>query len=260
MTQRVAFITGSASGLGRQMAIALAKDGIHVVINYVHSQEKAQQTARLIEEKYGVQALVLQGDVRQKEAVTEMMAKILTAFGRLDILVHNAGPFIKEQKKVRDYRLDEWQAMIDGNLTSYFYLLQESLPLMAQNNWGRVVAIGFNQVNTTPAWQYRGAYAAAKAGVTTLTKTIALEEAASGITANVVCPGDIKGLHKEMTIEEAIQAAKASLPTPARRAPVGEDVARVVAFLCQEDSAFISGAVIEVNGGQDILAKRNREL
>ncbi len=260
MTQRVALITGSARGLGRQTAIALAKAGIHVVINYVHSQAKAQQTAQFIEENYGVQTLVLQGDVSQKETVTEMIAKIYAAFGRLDILVHNAGPFIKEQKKVRDYRLDEWQAMIGGNLNSYFYLLQETLPLMAQNNWGRVVAIGFNQVNTTPAWQYRGPYAAAKAGVTTLTKTIALEEAKVGITANVVCPGDIKGAYKEMTIEEATQAVKDPMSKGARRTEVGEDIARVVAFLCQEDSAFISGSVIEVNGGQDILAKRNREI
>lgn len=256
MTKRVAFITGSASGLGRQMAIALAKEGIHVVLNYVHSQEKAQQTAQLIEEKYGVQVLVLQGDVSQKAAVTEMIAKIRDAFGRLDILVHNAGPFIKEQKKVQEYRLDEWQAMVDGNLNSYFYLLQETLPLMAQNKWGRVVAVGFNQVNTTPAWQYRGAYAAAKSGVASLTKTIALEEAAAGITANVVCPGDIKGSYKEMTIKEAI---KNTTPKQTQRVEVGDDVARVVAFLCQENSTFISGSVIEVGGGQDILAKRNRE-
>lgn len=254
MNKKVAVITGSATGLGKQTAIALAKAGNHVVINYVHSEQRAHETAKAIQQAYGVQALVVQGDMSQVKEAQSLIEQTLQTFGRIDILVHNAGPFVREKKNIRDYELDQWQAMVHGNLDSYFYLLQAVLPEMAKQKWGRIVMMGFEKVGQAPGWRYRGPYAAAKSGAASLTRTLALEEAENGITANMVCPGDIRGVFKEMTIE----AAESEQYDGTRRHAVGEDIARTVAFLCEEQSAYITGNIIEVTGGKEILAKRNQ--
>lgn len=252
--KKVAIITGSATGLGKQTAIALAKAGNQVVINYVHSQAAAEETAGLIQAKYEVDTLIVQGDMRQIDDVQRLVSETKARFGRIDILVHNAGPFIKEQKKLSEYDLSDWQSMIDGNLNSYFYLLHAVLPEMIKNQWGRIVMLGFEKVGNAPAWRYRSAYAASKSGAASLTRTVALEEAENGITVNMVCPGDIKGAFKEMTIKEAMQVPFEGKPRPG----VGEDIARTIAFLCDEQSDYLTGSIIEVTGGKEVLAKRNQ--
>lgn len=256
MEKRVAIVTGSAKGLGKMSAIELAKTGVNVVINYVHSQKEAEATATFITKTYGVQALAIQGDMGKRADVQRLVAESKEKMGSIDILIHNAGPFIREKKKLSDYRLEEWQQMIDGNLNSFFYLLKEILPMMQKKQWGRIVMLGFDKVGQAPAWKYRSAYAAAKTGSASLTRTLALEEAENGITVNMVCPGDITGQWKERTIEGARMAVDEGL---AMRSEVGEDIARTVAFLCDEKSDKISGAIIEVTGGKEILAKRNQE-
>lgn len=256
MEKRVAIVTGSAKGLGKMSAMALAQMGINVVINYVHSQKEAEETANFIAKTYSVQTLAVQGDMGKISDVQHLVTETVAKMGSIDILIHNAGPFIREKKKLSDYTFAEWQQMIDGNLNSSFYLLKEILPMMQTKQWGRIVMLGFDKVGQAPAWKYRSAYAAAKAGNASLTRTLALEEAENGITVNLICPGDITGEWKEMTIEGArMLTAKASVSRP----EVGEDIARVVAFLCDEKSDKISGAIIEVTGGKDILAKRNQE-
>ena len=254
MSQKVAIITGSATGIGKRTALALAQAGNHVVINYVRSQKAAEETADFIRQTYAVQALVVQADVSRYADVQKLVSQTLATFGRIDILVHNAGPFIKEQKPLCDYQLSEWQAMVDGNLNSYFYLLQAILPEMTKNHWGRIVMLGFEKVGNAPAWRYRAAYAAAKSGAASLTRSVALEESRNGITVNMVCPGDIKGAFKEMTIQEA----KNQSIEGEKRSGSGEDLARTIVFLCEEQSDFITGNIIEVTGGQEILAKRNQ--
>lgn len=253
MEKRVALITGSATGIGKAIARQLAKAGHHIVINYVHSEKQAQETAQELEQKYAIQTQVIKADVSQEGEVVCMIEQIKEQFGRLDILVHNAGPFIFETKSLRDYTIEEWQQMIDGNLSSYFYLLKEALPLMAQHHWGRVVVIGFEKAGQAPAWRYRSAFAAAKSGAASLTRTLALEEAENGITVNMVCPADIKGEDKERMI---IEATKNTME-PIGRVGVGEDIARTIAFLCEEDSSYVTGSIIEVLGGKEVLAKRN---
>lgn len=220
----------------------------------MHSQKAAEETADFIRQTYAVQALAIQADVSRYADVQKLVSQTLATFGRIDILVHNAGPFIKEQKLLRDYQLSEWQAMVDGNLNSYFYLLQAILPEMTKNHWGRIVMLGFEKVGNAPAWRYRAAYAAAKSGVASLTRSVALEESRNGITVNMVCPGDIKGTFKEMTIQEA----KNQSIEGEKRSESGEDLARTIVFLCEEQSDFITGNIIEVTGGQEILAKRNQ--
>lgn len=255
MQGKVAIITGSATGLGKRTAIELAKNGVHIVLNYRSSKEAATQTAAMISEKYGVKTLVVKADVSSLSAIQNLVQQTISKFKRIDLLIHNAGPFIKEQKTLVNYTHEEWRQMVDGNLNSYFYLLRETLPYMQKQQWGRVIMMGFNKVGTAPAWKYRAAYAAAKSGAASLTKTLALEEAENGITFNVVCPGDIKGDGKEMGILDA-QKQMGELDLE-KREGTGEDIARMIVFLCEEKSDYVSGNVIEINGGQDILSRRN---
>lgn len=255
MNKKVAIVTGSATGLGKRTAIELAKQGHNVILNYVSSRKAAQDTVSHIRKNYKVQSFAIQADISKQEDVEILVEKTLAKLGSIDILVHNAGPYIKEQKKFSEYTLDEWNRMINGNLNSCFYLLQGILPSMQEKGWGRVIMLGFNQVGSAPGWKYRSAYAAAKTGLASLTRTLALEEAENGITVNMVCPGDIVGHYKEMDIN---QVRKIQTDEPLGRKGSGEDIARTIAFLCEENSDYITGSIIEVTGGQDILAKRNR--
>jgi 3-oxoacyl-[acyl-carrier protein] reductase len=251
LSDKVALITGSATGLGKRVALELAKDGIDIVLNYVHSTEKAWETSLFISETYGVRSIAIQADISLYEDVQNLIDNTISEMGRIDILIHNAGPYIKERKNMSEYTMDEWHLMINGNLNSVFYLSKLTLPLMRQNQWGRMITIGFDRAETAPAWKYRSAYAAAKSGVASLTKTLAVEEAENRITVNMVCPGDIPDGYKEMNIEEV--RGQYNRSNPVGRAGTGEDIARVISFLCKEDSDFITGSVISVTGGKDVL-------
>jgi 3-oxoacyl-[acyl-carrier protein] reductase len=252
MRKRVALITGSATGLGKRTALELAKEGIDIVLNYVHSKEKALETVRFISETYGVRSIAIQADISLYEEVQNLIRLTLSEMGSIDILIHNAGPYIKDRKNLSEYTLDEWHLMINGNLNSVFYLSKLVLPIMRKNQWGRMVTIGFDRAETAPAWRNRSAYAAAKSGVASLTKTLALEEAENGITVNMVCPGDIPDGFKEMNIEHV--RGQYNRSNPVGRTGTGEDIARVISFLCKGDSDFITGSVISVTGGKDVLS------
>lgn len=253
LDNKVALITGSATGLGKRTAIELAKDGRDIVLNYVHSAEAAKETARFISETYGVRSIAVQADISLFEDVQKLVSRVLSAMGSIDILIHNAGPFIKKRKKLSDYTVEEWNSMVNGNLSSVFYLSKEVIPIMRTKQWGRMITIGFDRVETAPAWKFRSAYAAAKTGAASLTKTLAIEEAENGITVNMVCPGDIRGEYKEMKIKNVRD--QSDINNPIGRPGTGEDIARVISFLCNEDSDFITGSVIPVTGGKDVLNK-----
>lgn len=128
---------------------------------------------------------------------------------------------------------------------------------MRENQWGRLIMFGYDRVDTAPGWVYRSAFASAKSGLASLTKTIALEEAENGITANMICPGDIEGAWKELGIKDA--AGSDDHENPVGRPGSGEDIARVLSFLIHEDSGFITGAIIPVTGGKDVLGKIYRK-
>ncbi|WNS82172.1 SDR family oxidoreductase [Domibacillus sp. DTU_2020_1001157_1_SI_ALB_TIR_016] len=247
-----ALITGGSKGIGRKTAEYLAAAGCSVVINYRSDAASAELFATELSNRFGVQASAVQGDVSRKEDCEN----IASFSGEIDILIHNAGPYIKERKPMADYSWDEWHGLISGNLTSVFYLSKLLLPGMKERGWGRLIAFGFDRVETAPAWVDRSAFAAAKTGLASLIKTIALEEASSGITANMICPGDIAGKWKEEDINAA--EGKPAPLVPVGRPGTGGDIARVAAFLASEASAFITGAIIPVTGGQDVLCKHFR--
>jgi 3-oxoacyl-[acyl-carrier protein] reductase len=254
---KTALITGGAAGIGRRTALQLAAEGINLIINYRNSKKEAEDLAVEISNRFGTKNICIKGDITRYEDCQHLVFKALKEFGSIDIVVHNAGPYIAERKKMADYEVSEWDYLINGNLNAVFYLSNLLLPRMREKRWGRIITIGFDRVESAPGWIYRSAFAAAKSGLASLTKTIALEEAEHGITANMVCPGDIIGEWKERAIVDSLYEVDESVPVG--RPGTGEDVSRVISFLADEKSSFITGSIIPVTGGKDVLGKIYRE-
>ncbi len=177
----------------------------------------------------------------------------MAKFSSIDILIHNAGPYLHERKKLTDYSIAEWQYLMEGNLSAVFYLVKQVIPVMRKQKWGRIITMGFDRVETAPGWIYRSGFAAAKTGLASLTRSIAIEEAEYGITANMVCPGDIVNEWKEKIINNTLNHD--GQLSHVVRPGTGEDIARVIAFLVDEKSSFITGSIIPVTGGIDVLGK-----
>lgn len=255
--EKAALITGGATGIGRQTAFILAKNGIHLVINYRNSKERAESLAYELSERFGTRNIAVSGDICDVADCQKIAAAALSAFSTINILVHNAGPYIHERKTMTEYSFENWHYIINGNLNAVFYLSKLLLPRMREERWGRIITIGFDRVESAPGWIYRSAFAAAKSGAVSLTKTMALEEAENGITANMVCPGDITGEWKETGILKALEGMDGN--SPVGRPGTGEDIARVIQFLIDEKSDFITGSVISVTGGKDVLGKVFRD-
>ncbi|MDR7075442.1 3-oxoacyl-[acyl-carrier protein] reductase [Neobacillus niacini] len=251
MKKKTALITGGATGLGKKTACQLAEKGYQLAINYRNSNKEAILLAKELETKFGNKIICIQGDVADQVNCTKIVETVFSEFASIDVVIHNAGPYIHERKKITDYSIEEWNYLINGNLNAVFYLSKAIIPSMRKQKWGRIITLGFDRVETTPGWVYRSAFAAAKTGLASLTRTIAIEEAANGITANMVCPGDIISHWKEKGIEEAILSDS----VPVGRQGTGEDISRVISFLIDEKSDFITGSIIPVTGGMDVLGK-----
>lgn len=247
---RHALITAGTKGLGKKVTETLLKKGYSVTANY----RSDRQAAAALEKSFACESgrlQTLQGDVTKKEDCLRLIDLTYETFGRIDLLIHNAGPYIFERKKLADYSDEEWHRMMDGNLNAAFYLVRRAIPIMRQQKFGRLITYGFQSVGSAPGWIYRSAYAAAKVGLASFTKTIALEEAEHGITANMVCPGNIIGDMKEGTIAKARKEGDPD--TPVGRSGTGEDIARTIAFLSEDDSDMITGTIVEVTGGIDVI-------
>lgn len=252
---RHALVTAGTKGIGRKVTETFLKEGYSVTANY-RSDEKAVKELRETFDSYSDRLQFLQGDVTQKQDCKRLVDETVRAFGRIDLLINNAGPYIFERKKMIDYTDEEWDAMIHGNLDATFHLAKNAIPIMRKQQFGRIITYGFESAGSAPGWLYRSAYASAKVGLVTLTKTIALEEAENGVTANMVCPGNIVGDMKEGTIEESRKEKDEE--TPVGRSGTGEDIARTIAFLGGDDSDMITGTVVEVTGGIDIVHQFRR--
>jgi 3-oxoacyl-[acyl-carrier protein] reductase len=247
---RHAFITAGSKGIGRKVTETLIKKGYMVTVNY-RQDEAAVASLKELLSSYSEQLHFVKGDMTKREDIYRMMTEATEAAGSIDILVNNAGPYIFERKKLIDYTDDEWYEMVEGNLSAVFHLLKFIVPYMRKKQFGRIITYGFQGAESAPGWIYRSAFSAAKVGLASLTKTIAIEEAEFGITANMVCPGNILGEMKEASIQIARDLEKRE--TPIGRSGTGEDIARVIEFLCEEDSDMMTGTVIEITGGLDVI-------
>lgn len=248
MQKRVAWITGGVKGLGAYIAKSLAEEGYRVVVNYRRSAEAANRLREGLT-RQGYEILALQGDAGKVDDVQGITKEILDRWGRLDVLICAAGPFLFRRILAKETTDQQWEEMVEGNLSSVFYCTREAIPIMRQQGFGRIITFGFSGVEDTPAWLGYSAYAAAKSGVATYTRTLAYEEAPYGITVNMVIPGDIRDPYKESSITEARGAV--DLRNPVGRPGTGEDITRVVRFLIDPNSDFITGALIPVTGGYD---------
>ncbi|RPF55353.1 SDR family oxidoreductase [Aquisalibacillus elongatus] len=245
---RHVLITAGTKGLGRKITDYFLEQGCSVTTTY-HSDSKRAETLR---EQYTEAPLhITQLDVTKPKDIERVIEEAYEKYGRIDCLIANAGPFVFERKKLFDYDESEWNQMIRGNLDASFHLVKGCLPIMRKQQFGRIVFLGFQGVDHSSGWIYRSAFAAAKVGVASLMKTISLEEAEHKITANMVAPGKITDDMKEKTIEESRQLQQAD--TPVGREGTGEDIARTVGFLCDDNSDMITGTVVDVNGGKDVI-------
>ena len=245
---KIALITGSAKGLGKMTALALARDGCDIVINYVNSKEAAEQLVSQIED-IGVRAMAVRADVSSYDQLVSMVEQVRSEWGDIDILINNAGPFIRERKTFAEYTLKEIDHLLHGNLTGVMKLDHLVLPAMRKKRWGRIIHFGFGHAAEARGWPHRAVYAAAKVGLVSFTKTLAVEEAEYGITVNMICPGDIRGDFKEKRIGDVEHVRDEE--SPRGRPGTGEDVARVVSFLCHPQSDFVTGNILDVSGGLD---------
>ena len=247
---RHAIITAATKRLGLKVTDQLLSKGYSVTVSYRSDLEAVERLKlRWANDLHRLQ--FVQADVTNKTELEALIQASNDRFGRIDAFIHNAGPYIFERKKLLDYTDDEWYQMIEGNLSSFFHISKLIVPMMREQKYGRIIAYGFQGASDAPGWIYRSAYAAAKVGLVSLVKTLAIEEAEYGITVNMVCPGDILGEMKEASIDYARTTPDKN--TPVGRSGTGEDIARAISFLCEENSDMITGTVLEITGGVDVI-------
>ncbi len=242
MKDKVALVTGSSRGIGRGIAMRLAAEGCKVVVNYRSGAPAAEAVVAAIAAEGG-EALAIQADVTEGSAVEALVQGALDRFGRVDILVNNAG--ITRDGLLMRMKDEDWDQVLSTNLRSAFLVSRAVLRPMMRQRWGRIINIASISGLSGNAGQCN--YAAAKAGMVGLTRSLAKEAGSRGITVNAVAPGyvptDLTQDLPEALLAEAVKA------TPLGRLGTVEDIAGAVAFLASADAAFITGQVLRVDGG-----------
>lgn len=237
---KTAVVTGGSRGIGRAVCLKLAQNGCDVAFLYAGNEGKASETLTELQ-ALGVKAAAFRCDVSDSNAVKEVFGRILTQFGHIDILVNNAG--ITRDKLVLGMKCEDFDDVIGVNLRGTFYTIKQVYPLFAKQRSGKIVNISSVAGLMGNAGQAN--YAASKAGVIGLTKTVAKELASRGVCCNAVAPGFIR---TDMT-EKFSDDEKVVSTIPVNRVGTPEEVASLVLFLCLPCSDYITGEVIRIDGG-----------
>ena len=239
---RVAVVTGGSRGIGRAIVESLASHGARVAFVYNSNSAAAEDVTRALTEK-GLQVCAIQADVRSKPAADQVIGDVVEKWGSVDILVNNTGIIRDGLLATMDTR--QWQDVIDTNLTSVFNFCQAVSRQMMSQRYGRIINMSSVAADVSNPGQAN--YAASKGGVEGFTRCIATELARRGITANAVAPGFIE---TDMT-EAVVNAAGAEIrkKIPVRRLGLPEDIAHTVLFLAADESSYITGQILKVDGG-----------
>jgi 3-hydroxybutyrate dehydrogenase len=255
LKSRNAVVTGSTSGIGLAYARALAAEGANVLINGFGTPEAIEAERAGIESEFGVKAIYSPADMTRPAEIAAMIAEAEAAFGGVDILINNAG--VQHVAPVEEFPLEKWDQIIAINMSSAFHAIRAAVPGMKARKWGRIISTA--SAHSLVASPFKSAYVTAKHGLVGLTKTVALEAATFGITANCISPGYVwtplvenqipatmqaRGLTKDQVINDVLLAAQ-----PTKQFVTPDQVAAIAVFLCSDAASQITGANLSVDGG-----------
>ncbi|MBO6729976.1 MAG: 3-hydroxybutyrate dehydrogenase [Maricaulis sp.] len=255
LTGQVAIVTGSTSGIGAAMAEALAENGAHIVLNGLGDADEIEALRAKIAAHHGVEVRYHGANMLKADEIADMVATTEKEFGRLDILMNNAG--IQHVSPVEDFPVEKWDAIIAINLSSVFHGARAAIPIMKRQGKGRIVNLA--SAHGLVASPFKSAYVAAKHGVMGFTKTLALEVAEDGITCNAICPGYVKtplvenqiadtararGISEEEVVRDVMLAAQ-----PTKQFVTYEQLAGALLYLVSDAGANMNGSWISVDGG-----------
>ena len=239
---KCALITGATRGIGKQIAITLAKQGYNIALNYRKENEELENTKKEIE-KIGVQVLAVKGDVANFENCENFVKQVIERFGQIDVLVNNAG--ITKDMLLMRMKKEDFEQVIDTNLVGTFNVTKNVVPYMMKARSGRIINISSVVGISGNAGQTN--YSASKAGIIGFTKSLAKEIASRNILVNAVAPGFIETNMADVLKDDVKQEIAKNIPL--KRMGTTQDVANVVKFLASDDSSYITGQVINVDGG-----------
>ncbi len=239
---KCALITGATRGIGKQIAITLAKQGYNIALNYRKENEELENTKKEIEE-IGVQVIAVKGDVANFEECENFVKQVIERFGQIDVLVNNAG--ITKDMLLMRMKKEDFEQVIDTNLVGTFNVTKNVVPYMMKARSGRIINISSVVGISGNAGQTN--YSASKAGIIGFTKSLAKEIASRNILVNAVAPGFIETNMTDVLKDDVKQEIAKNIPL--KRMGTAQDVANVVKFLASDDSSYITGQVINVDGG-----------
>ncbi|HEU4844858.1 MAG TPA: 3-hydroxybutyrate dehydrogenase [Burkholderiaceae bacterium] len=255
LQDKVALVTGSTSGIGLGIAHALAASGAHIVLNGFGDAQEIEALRAGIAQRYGVQAVYQGADMARAADIEAMMAAVLARFGRIDIVVNNAG--IQHVAEVDAFPVEKWDAILAINLSAVFHTTRLALPSMKRHHWGRIINVA--SVHGLVASAQKSAYVAAKHGVVGLTKAVALELAQTGVTCNAICPGWVltplvQDQVDALAARRGIGGEQARAQLLAQKQPSGEFVTpeqlgALAVFFCSDAAREVRGVAWNMDGG-----------
>jgi len=251
---KTALITGSTSGIGLASAHVLAEQGINIILHGLMAEDEGLRLADDFAKQYKIKSFFSNANLMEVDEITIFIGEALSSLGAIDILVNNAG--IQHTQGIESFPENKWNAIIAINLTAAFHTIQQSLPSMTKNNWGRIINIA--SVHGLVASKNKAAYCAAKHGIIGLTKVVALECAELGITANSICPGWvdtplINSQISDIAASENVEFEQAKYNLVTAKQPLPEmmdprQIGEFILFLCSDSARSITGSSLPMDG------------